>query len=482
MSSSQDPNETPDRAERARSFARVAGEYERGRPGYPRAAIQWLLGAKPLEVLDLGAGTGKLSAALLEAGHRVTAVEPLDEMRAILTSRLPQAHALDGTAEQLPLADASVDAVVVGAAFHWFDQSVALAEIARVLRPPGVLGLLGNAFDTPAATSRSCPRASGSRCWGSSICCGKKTRSWRVARGCCCRGGRGCDAATRCADAHPPARQPAANAKPARMIDLSMAFLPSPSSNGVYLGPLFVHYYGLAYVLAVIAAVRITMRRWEAKGGERELVYDVALWGFPAGVIGGRLYFIATSWSEVPSHWWGPFAVWDGGLGIWGGIALGALVGIWRLRRAGVDVAQFLDAAAPALLVAQAIGRVGNYFNQELFGGPSTLPWALEISPAHRPVGYSQDAAFEPTFLYELIWNLLLAGALVWLGNHRKIRPPGLFALYVAGYSLARIGEELLRVDPAHHIFGLRLNFYVATILCLTGIAWFVRIQRASPP
>lgn len=266
------------------------------------------------------------------------------------------------------------------------------------------------------------------------------------------------------------------------MIDLSMAFLPSPSSNGVYLGPLFVHYYGLAYVLAVIAAVRITMRRWEAKGGERELVYDVALWGFPAGVIGGRLYFIATSWSEVPSHWWGPFAVWDGGLGIWGGIALGALVGIWRLRRAGVDVAQFLDAAAPALLVAQAIGRVGNYFNQELFGGPSTLPWALEISPAHRPVGYSQDAAFEPTFLYELIWNLLLAGALVWLGNHRKIRPPGLFALYVAGYSLARIGEELLRVDPAHHIFGLRLNFYVATILCLTGIAWFVRIQRASPP
>jgi prolipoprotein diacylglyceryl transferase len=266
------------------------------------------------------------------------------------------------------------------------------------------------------------------------------------------------------------------------MIDLPMAFLPSPSSNGFYLGPLFVHYYGLCYVVAVIAAVRITMRRWDAQGGDRELVYDVALWGFPAGVIGGRLYFIATSWNEVPPHWWGPFAIWDGGLGIWGGIALGTLAGIWRLRRHGANIPLFMDAAAPALLVAQAVGRIGNYFNQELFGGPSTLPWALEISPAHRPVGYAQYATFQPTFLYELIWNLLLAGALVWLGQRRKIRPPGLFALYVAGYSFARIGEELLRVDPAHHIFGLRLNFYVASILCLIGLAWFVRSQRASPP
>jgi prolipoprotein diacylglyceryl transferase len=264
------------------------------------------------------------------------------------------------------------------------------------------------------------------------------------------------------------------------MIHLATGFLPSPSSNGFYLGPLFVHCYGLAYVLAVLAAVAITVRRWEAVGGSRELVYDVALWGFPAGVIGGRLYFLATSWNEVPPHWWGPFAIWKGGLGIWGGIALGTLVGIWVLRRRGANVALFLDAAAPALLVAQAIGRIGNYFNQELFGRPTTLPWALEISPAHRPVGYAQFATFQPTFLYELIWNLLLAGALVWLGRHRTIRAPGLFALYVAGYSFARIGEELLRIDPAHHILGLRLNFYVASILCLTGIAWFVRVQRAG--
>jgi prolipoprotein diacylglyceryl transferase len=270
-------------------------------------------------------------------------------------------------------------------------------------------------------------------------------------------------------------------ADPAAMIHPIAGFLPSPSSNGFYLGPLFFHFYGLAYVFAVLAAVTITRRRWQALGGDRQLVYDVALWGFPAGVIGGRLYFLATSWSEVPPHWWGPFAIWDGGLGIWGGIALGTLVGIWVLRRRGANVAQFMDAAAPGLLVAQAIGRVGNYFNQELFGLPSKLPWALEISAAHRPAAYAHYATFQPTFLYELIWNLLLAAALVWLGHHRRIRPPGLFALYVAGYSLARIGEELLRVDPAHHFLGLRLNLYVASILCLVGLAWFRRIQRGAP-
>jgi prolipoprotein diacylglyceryl transferase len=270
---------------------------------------------------------------------------------------------------------------------------------------------------------------------------------------------------------------------------LTIGYLPSPPHNGFYLGPLFVHAYGLAYVVAVLAAVTITGRRWQARGGDRALVYDVALWGFPAGLIGGRLYFIVTSWSEVPPHWWGPFAIWKGGLGIWGGIALGTLAGIWVLRRRGANVTMFMDAAAPGLLVAQAIGRIGNYFNQELFGGPSKLPWALEISPAHRPAAYAQYATFQPTFLYELIWNLLLAGALVWLGRRRAIRPPGLFALYVAGYSFARIGEELLRVDPAHHIFGLRLNFYVASLICLAGLAWFARSQRrqanaapAEPP
>jgi len=258
------------------------------------------------------------------------------------------------------------------------------------------------------------------------------------------------------------------------------AFIPSPSENGLRVGPFFIHAYGLAYVAAVVGAVVITTRRWEAQGGSRQLVYEVAMWGFPAGVIGGRLYFLATSWNEVPPHWWGPLAVWRGGLGIWGGIAAGTLTGIWVLHRRRADIPAFLDAAAPALLVAQAIGRIGNYFNQELFGGPTTLPWGLEISAAHRPAGYAQYATFHPTFLYELIWNLLLAGALVWLGRHRDIRAPGLFALYVAGYSFGRIGEELLRVDPAHYFLGLRLNFYVATFSCLSGLAWFALIQRGA--
>jgi prolipoprotein diacylglyceryl transferase len=259
-----------------------------------------------------------------------------------------------------------------------------------------------------------------------------------------------------------------------------LASIPSPSSNGIHLGPLFVHAYGLAYVLGVIAAVAITTRRWQRQGGSRELVYEVALWGFPAGLIGGRLYFLATSWNEVPDRWWGPLAIWTGGLGIWGGIALGTLAGLVVLRRRGADIPRFLDAAAPGLLVAQAIGRIGNYFNQELFGGPTGLPWGLRIDSAHRPSAYAHFATFQPTFLYELIWNLGLAGALVWLGARRRVRAPGLFALYVAGYSGFRIFEELLRVDPAHHILGLRLNFFVASLLCLGGLAWFARIQRAN--
>ena len=257
--------------------------------------------------------------------------------------------------------------------------------------------------------------------------------------------------------------------------------IPSPPFNGIHIGPLDIRIYGLCYVIAVVAAAALTTRRWERQGGSRELVYEVALWGFPAGLVGGRLYFLATSWDEVPEHWWGPLAIWKGGLGIWGGIALGTIVGCWRLHRRGVNIARFLDAAAPGLLVAQAIGRVGNYFNQELFGRPTSLPWGLEIAPAHRPASYASAATFHPTFLYELIWNLALAAALSRLGRRRDVRPPGIFALYVAGYSAFRIFEELLRVDPAHHILGLRLNFFIAVALTVIGLLRFAASQRGAP-
>jgi prolipoprotein diacylglyceryl transferase len=254
--------------------------------------------------------------------------------------------------------------------------------------------------------------------------------------------------------------------------------IPSPSVNGFHLGPVFVHYYGLMYVIGITLAIIITQRRWQRMGGDPGLVGDVALWAVPAGIIGGRIYFDITTPKYIPHHWYGIFAVWDGGLGIWGGIALGAAVGIWRVRRHGADGGLFADAVAPALLVAQAIGRIGNYFNKELFGGPTSLPWGLYIPPSYRPPGYLGFQTFQPTFLYELIFDLALAAALVWLGHHRGIKAPGLFALYVTGYSAFRIFEESLRVDPSEHFLGLRLNMYVAIVGTVAGGVWFWYTQR----
>jgi prolipoprotein diacylglyceryl transferase len=261
-----------------------------------------------------------------------------------------------------------------------------------------------------------------------------------------------------------------------------LAFIPSPSINSFHIGPLEVHFYALMYLVGIALAIIITRRRWSAVGGDPDLVGDVALWSVPAGIIGGRIYFDITTPMDIPHVWYGVFAVWDGGLGIWGGIALAAVVGLWRIRKAGANGALFMDAVAPALLVAQGIGRIGNYFNKELFGGPTRLPWGLDIPLQYRPAGYLQYATFHPTFLYELIWDFALAAFLVWLGHHRAIKTPGLFALYVAGYSAFRIFEESLRVDSSVHIFGLRLNMYVASILFIIGMVWFFRSQRRAAP
>jgi prolipoprotein diacylglyceryl transferase len=254
--------------------------------------------------------------------------------------------------------------------------------------------------------------------------------------------------------------------------------IPSPSISGFHIGPLEIHFYALMYLIGIAAAIIITRRRWRAVGGHPDLVGDVALWSVPAGIIGGRIYFDITTPMDIPHVWYGAFAVWSGGLGIWGGIALAAVVGAWRVRRAGASVSLFMDAVAPALLVAQAIGRVGNYFNKELFGKPTGLPWGLEIPLAYRPPGYTAYRYFQPSFLYELIFDLLLAAALVWLGHHRNIKPPGLFALYVAGYSAYRIFEETIRIDSSAHFLGLRLNMYIAIALTVIGAVWFVRSQR----
>jgi prolipoprotein diacylglyceryl transferase len=264
---------------------------------------------------------------------------------------------------------------------------------------------------------------------------------------------------------------------------LPLSFIPSPPINGFHVGPLFIHFYGLMYVVGITLAVLITQRRVRAYGGDPSIVGDVALWAVPAGIIGGRIYFDITTPAQIDPHtWWGPLAVWNGGLGIWGGVLAGALAGAWRLRRRGIPVGPFANAVAPALLVAQAIGRIGNYFNQELFGKPSGLPWALVIDPHYRPVHYAAFRTFQPTFLYELIWDLALAAFLIWLGHRARIKPWGLFALYVTGYSAFRIFEEYLRIDYSVHILGLRLNSFVATALTIVGIIWFITIQRRPAP
>ena len=164
-------------------------------------------------------------------------------------------------------------------------------------------------------------------------------------------------------------------------------YLPSPSINSFNIGPLVIHFYALMYLVGIAAAIIITRRRWRAVGGDPDLVGDIALWGVPAGIIGGRIYFDITTPMDIPHVWYGAFAVWDGGLGIWGGIFLAAVVSVWRLRKHGVNPALFMDAVAPALLVAQGIGRIGNYFNKELFGRPMSLPWGLEIPYQYRVSG-----------------------------------------------------------------------------------------------
>jgi prolipoprotein diacylglyceryl transferase len=255
-------------------------------------------------------------------------------------------------------------------------------------------------------------------------------------------------------------------------------FIPSPSISGFHLGPLLIHFYALGYIIGITLAVLITRRRWRARGGDPDVVNDLALWVVPAGIIGGRIYFDVTTPQDIPHVWYGPLAVWSGGLGIWGGVALATLVGAWRLRRQGLTVGPFANAIAPALLVAQGVGRLGNYFNKELFGKPTTLPWALQVPPGYRPPGYELFATFQPTFLYELIWDLALAAFLVWLGHHAKTKNWSLFALYVAGYSAFRIFEEAVRIDSSEHFLGLRLNMYIAILGTVGGLAWFVLAQR----
>ena len=257
--------------------------------------------------------------------------------------------------------------------------------------------------------------------------------------------------------------------------------IPSPSNNTLELGPLAVNYYGLMIALGVLAAVWLARRRLEAAGGDPDFITDLALWAVPAGLIGTRIYHVVTDYNRLycgppdcsGSLWPDAFKIWKGGLGIPGGIAAGFIVGIWYARRRGVRLRLLMDVAAPALPLAQAIGRWGNWFNQELFGRPTDLPWKLEIDPAHRPIDLMDQAYYHPTFLYESLWNLGAAGLLILMGRKLKLREGKLFPAYVTLYFLGRMWVEELRIDQAARVGDLRWNFVLSIIMVAVGIVWF---------
>ena len=262
--------------------------------------------------------------------------------------------------------------------------------------------------------------------------------------------------------------------------------IPPPSTGVWYLGPIPLRAYGIVIAVGMIVGVWWTARRYRARGGDPDVLYDVAMWAIPIGIIGARLYHVVTS----PEAYFGPGGdpwlipqIWRGGLGIWGGVGAGALGAFLAVKRAGVCFGPIADSLAPALLVAQAIGRWGNWFNQELFGGPTTLPWGLQIDAAHLPAGYAPGTLFHPAFLYECLWNLAAAALIVWLDRRRRFAAGQVFGLYLMAYTLGRAWIEMLRIDDAHTLGGLRLNVWTSLLVFAVGAALFViagRLGRSS--
>ena len=263
-----------------------------------------------------------------------------------------------------------------------------------------------------------------------------------------------------------------------------LAAIPSPSRGVWHLGPFPVRAYALAILAGIVAAYYLTRRRWADRGGDPNTVLDIIFWAVPFGIVGGRIYHVVSS----PDAYFGPggnpvkaLFIWEGGLGIWGAIALGA-VGAWiGTRRSGVRLAPFADAVAPGLLVAQAIGRLGNWFNQELFGGPTTLPWGLQIDDLHLPEGFEPGTLFHPTFLYEMLWNLAAAALLIWLDRRYRMGHGRVFWLYVVVYCTGRLWIELLRIDPAETVLGLRLNVWTSIVVGLGALVAFVVVSVRQP-
>ncbi|HEY2355507.1 MAG TPA: prolipoprotein diacylglyceryl transferase [Gaiellaceae bacterium] len=264
-----------------------------------------------------------------------------------------------------------------------------------------------------------------------------------------------------------------------------LAYIPSPSSGSFELWSHFsIHMYGVMLLIGIAGCIWLTGYRWVKWGGDWDLVFRMSLWGVIFGIIGARLYHDITSWNRDPTihaHWYGFAAVWDGGLGIWGAIPVGLIAGAIVVRRSGNSVRLMMDAVAPGLLLAQGIGRWGNYWNQELYGKPTSLPWGLRIDQAHQtgidPQYMStpnQYGYYQPTFLYEFLWDIAGVGVLLWVDRRFTIKRPALFALYVIWYTTFRTFEEILRIDPSNHILGMRVNFWVSLIVWICAVVFFI--------
>lgn len=283
---------------------------------------------------------------------------------------------------------------------------------------------------------------------------------------------------------------------PASLPALVHSYIPSPDQGVWHLGSIPIRAYALCIIVGIIVAIWWSERRYVARGGQPGAVMDIAIWAVPFGLVGGRLYHVATDWWRYFGTGGDPLGalkIWDGGLGIPGAVLLGG-VGAWiACRRRGIRLSFMADAIAPALVTAQAIGRLGNYFNQELYGGPTNLPWGLELFQRVDPstgaldwlngvaINHTPVSIVQPTFLYELIWDLLVALAIVIVDRRLRLGQGRAFAMYVACYSFGRFWIEMLRSDPATHVFGVRINVWVMALLFIGGAVYFVLAVRRGP-
>ena len=260
------------------------------------------------------------------------------------------------------------------------------------------------------------------------------------------------------------------------------AAIPSPSDSVLHLGPLPLHLYGLILAIAVIVAARVAERRWVRRGHPAKDFSDLVVWIVVGGVVGARLYHVVSDYQLFRGQWLDAFKIWQGGLSIWGAVLGGAVVVVVLARRRHLDLGDLVDSIAPALVLAQGIGRWGNWANQELYGRPSGLPWAVEIDVAHRPAAYANVATFQPTFLYESLWCLAVFAVLIAVERRVRLMKGQLLALYLMLYTAGRFVFENMRVDPAHRIGPLRLNAWVCLVTFVAASVWFLWLRRHGTP